>query len=63
MSVGPGLELVKDIDISKVELSDWVSTCEKLMQKWVAENPEDCKQMAEEVISMLVEYENLKLDK
>lgn len=61
MAVGPGIGLFKDLDISKVDLNDWADIMDDLVKKWIDENPVEGAKTAEELVKILQEYEELRI--
>jgi len=61
VTMGPGPALFKDMDISNMKMEDWPVVMEKLMNKWIEENPEKGKETAEELVELIREYEQLKI--
>ncbi len=51
----------KDIDPSKVDMSQWSTIFIQLMDKWIANNPVESEQNAETLVSIVKEYQQLSL--
>lgn len=54
--VGPGMELVKRIDINEIDIKDWVNVFNKHLQDWIDENPEKGQEMANDIKNLVCEY-------
>jgi len=61
MAVGPGIGLMKDIDISKIDLRDWGQIMDGLVNKWIAENSDKGVETAEELVKLVREYDELRI--
>ncbi|CAL8123643.1 unnamed protein product [Orchesella dallaii] len=55
-----GLAIMKDLDINEMgELKDYASQSEKLIQKWIEENPEKGLESARKIVGLVNEYYSL----
>lgn len=61
IAVGPGLGLMKDVDISKIDLRDWGEIMNGLVNKWIDENPEKGVETAKELVKLVQEYDELRI--
>lgn len=59
MVIGPGMEILKDFDINKIDLKDWPIVMEQLTSNWLKENPEYGRTIAEELVKLAKEYKEL----
>lgn len=60
MNMGPGMALMKDVDMSKVEMAQLPTLMDELINKWIEENPEKGKSTAEHLVKLFEEYDHLK---
>ena len=63
LTIGPGWSVFKDedMDISKIEMIDFGEIVDRLTNKWYDENPDKCRETAEDLVKFLEEYNELKL--
>lgn len=61
MSCGPGLIVLKDIDMNTVDINEWATFYDKLVNDWIDNHPEEGKRVAEQVVHYVQEYERLLL--
>ncbi len=61
MSVGPGMAICKDLDMSTMDISKWPVIMDELVNKWIDENPEKGMETAEQLVKLVREYENLRI--
>ncbi len=61
MSIGPGMSIYQDIDVSNTNIKDWPVIVSQLINKWIDENPEKGEKTAKDIISLVQEYEQLKI--
>lgn len=62
MVIGPGMDVFKDFDVSKIDVKDWALVMDQLMSTWIDENPDYCKIIAREVVQIAKEYRDLRVD-
>ncbi len=61
MSVGPGMAICKDLDMSKIDVNDWPVLMDELVNKWIDEKPVKAMETAEQLVKLMREYENLRI--
>ncbi len=54
--VGPGMELIKRIDINEIDIKDWVNVFNKHLHDWIDENPEKRQEMTNDIENLFREY-------
>lgn len=59
--VGPGMEIMKTMDIEQNDLTKMADFWNTALQKWFDDNPDKGVSMAEEIVSLINEYNVLKL--
>lgn len=58
--VGPGQEIIKGMDIEKMDMVKIGEMYNIELQKWIDSNPEKCLNVAKEIVSMAKEYKKLQ---
>lgn len=58
-TIGPGPNLMKEIDVETVDMNEWATVFDGVLKKWLKEHPETGIGMAEEIVSLVEEYGRL----
>lgn len=58
--VGPGMGILKTMDIEQHDFTQMGEFWKTALKKWLKENPDKSKPMAEEIVSLVKEYKYLK---
>lgn len=59
--VGPGIQLFKKIDITKIDFKDIFNIFQNLLLTWMDENPDEGMNVASEIVGLIAEYNKLGL--
>lgn len=59
--VGPGIELWKKIDVTKVDFSDIFKIIQNLLMEWMEQNPEEGRSVSKDIVGLVEEYNTLGL--
>lgn len=57
------MAVFKEVDVDKIDISEWAGVFDKHIQNWVNEHPEAVKDLAEHLVTLIHEYDKLRLKK